>query len=175
MASAAGSSTSRTATEDVAEGADRRVFDLGHRNRAAGELLERGHALVGDAAGNDQVEVIQVVLTFSAKPWLVTHRAMRTPIAASFSSPTHAPVSPGNRAACDAERRRRPDQHLLEVANVAVDVAAIGLQVEDRIADELAGAVIRDVAAAAGLEDLDPFALPASLASRRCASGRCAS
>ena len=34
-------------------------------------------------------------------------------------------------------------------------VAAIGLQVEDRIADDLAGTVIGDVAAAAGLVHLD--------------------
>ena len=47
------------------------------------------------------------------------------------------------------------DHHVLEIADIAVHVAAIGLQVDDRIADDLAGAVIRDVAAAAGLGDLD--------------------
>ena len=46
----------------------------------------------------------------------------------------------------------RLDQHLLEIAHVAVHVAAIRLQVDDRIADELARAVIGHVAAAAGLE-----------------------
>ena len=70
------------------------------------------------------------VLTLSAKPWLVTQRAIRTPIAASLSSPTQAPVSPWQPRGRDAERRGRANQHLLEIANVAVDVAAIGLEVE---------------------------------------------
>ena len=51
--------------------------------------------------------------------------------------------------------RHGPDQHLLEVAHVPMHVAAIGLQIDDGIADELAGTVIRDVAAAAGLEQPD--------------------
>ena len=96
------------------------------------------------------------MLTLSANPWLVTQREMRTPMAASFSSPTQAPVSPGDSrspsrrivaAACD--------HHLLEIAHVAVHVAAIGPQIDDRIAHQLAGAVVGDVAAASRLEDLD--------------------
>ena len=38
-----------------------------------------------------------------------------------------------------------------------MDVAAIRIQIDDRIADELARPVVGDVAAAAGLEDLDAF------------------
>ena len=34
-------------------------------------------------------------------------------------------------------------------------VAAIGLEVDDRVTHQLPGSVIRDVAAASGLEDLD--------------------
>jgi hypothetical protein len=34
------------------------------------------------------------VLTLKAKPWLVIQREIRTPIAPSFSSRTHVPVSP---------------------------------------------------------------------------------
>ena len=34
-------------------------------------------------------------------------------------------------------------------------VAAVGTQIEDRVADELSGAVVGDVAAATGFEDLD--------------------
>ena len=64
---------------------------------------------------------------------------MRTPIAASFSPPAQTPVSPATRAAGDAEIDRSPHQHLLEVANVAVDVQPIRLQIDDRIPDELAG------------------------------------
>ena len=55
-------------------------------------------------------------------------------------------------------RRRRPkpasvsDERLLEVAQVDVQVALVLAQQEDRVADELAGAVVRDVAAALDLE-----------------------
>src|SRR5581483_6958089 len=55
----------------------------------------------------------------------------------------------------DAEGHERADQRLLEVAHVLLDVAAVALQVEDRVADELAGAVERRLAAAVGLDDLD--------------------
>ena len=44
---------------------------------------------------------------------------------------------------------------LLEVAAVAPDVAAVAVQVEDRVADELPGAVVGRFAAAVGLDDLD--------------------
>jgi len=48
------------------------------------------------------------------------------------------------------------NHHFFDVANVAVHVAAIRLEVENRIADHLAGAVISDVATAAGLVNGDP-------------------
>src|SRR5215213_652593 len=47
------------------------------------------------------------------------------------------------------------DHHFLDVANVAMHVAAIRLEVDDRVADDLPGTVIRHVAAAAGLLDVD--------------------
>src|SRR5688572_26856213 len=55
-------------------------------------------------------------------------------------------------ACLDAEECRGTNQHRLEIANVVMHIAPIRIQVEDRIADELAGAVVRDVAAAARLE-----------------------
>src|SRR6476620_5281508 len=55
----------------------------------------------------------------------------------------------------DTERRERLDERLLEIADVLLDVAAVALQIEDRIADELAGAVKRRLAAAIGLDNLD--------------------
>ena len=79
----------------------------------------------------------------SAKPWLVIQREMRTPIAASLSSPTHTPVRPVTRPASTPKSASGADQHLLEVAHVAVDVAALRLEVEDRVADELTGTVDR--------------------------------
>ena len=62
---------------------------------------------------------------------------------------------PGDAAGGDAVVGAGADHHLLEVAHVAVHVAPVGGQLEDRIAHHLAGAVVGDVAAAAGLEDLE--------------------
>jgi len=55
----------------------------------------------------------------------------------------------------DADGGQRPDQRLLEVADVALHVASVPVQVEDRVADQLAGAVEGRLAAAIGLDELD--------------------
>ena len=68
---------------------------------------------------------------------------------------TQMPVSPSIRVARDAERQERADQRLLQVAAVALHVLAVPRQVEDRVADELAGPVVGRLAAAVGLDDLD--------------------
>src|SRR5690606_3245403 len=47
------------------------------------------------------------------------------------------------------------NQYVLEIAHVAMRVGAIRLQVDDRIPHELPRPVIRDVAAASGLEQPD--------------------
>lgn len=47
------------------------------------------------------------------------------------------------------------DDGLLKVAHPAVEVLAMVGNVEDRVRDELPGAVVRDVAAAIGRYDLD--------------------
>ena len=57
--------------------------------------------------------------------------------------------------ALELEGRQRPDERLLEVAHVALDVLPVLAEIEDRVADELARAVERRLAAAVGLGDLD--------------------
>jgi hypothetical protein len=49
----------------------------------------------------------------------------------------------------------RPDQHFLEVPDIAVHIAAIGTQIDDWVADDLAGSVVRDIAAASGFVNLN--------------------
>ena len=44
------------------------------------------------------------VVTLRAKPWLVTQRDRRTPMAASFSRPTQTPVIPSMRPASTPKR-----------------------------------------------------------------------
>jgi hypothetical protein len=48
-----------------------------------------------------------------------------------------------------------PDQGFLEVTAVALDVPPVPVQIEDRVADELPGPVVRRLAAAIGLDDVD--------------------
>src|SRR5690606_869530 len=43
---------------------------------------------------------------------------------------------------CDAEGTDRTNEHLLQITHVDVHVAAVGFEVDDRITDELARAVI---------------------------------
>ena len=63
------------------------------------------------------------------------------------------------RSASSAERRDRPDERLLEVAHVLLHVAAVPVQVEDRVADELPGPWNVDLPPRFGLDDLDVGAL----------------
>ena len=61
----------------------------------------------------------------------------------------------------DAVARGDADHQLLDRPDVLADVLAVGLQVQDRVPDDLSGAVVGDVAAAVRLEELES-ALPAA-------------
>ena len=93
------------------------------------------------------------VATLRANPCSVTQRLTATPIDASLRSAAafQTPVHPALRVPDETEARERADDRLLEVAQVDVQVALGVAQQEDRVADELAGAVIGDVAAALDL------------------------
>ena len=93
-------------------------------------------------------------MTFSAKPCVVTQREMWTPIAAILSLPTQTDVTRSRsveRAAAIPKSAEGADQDLLEIGHVALDVAPVGREVQDRVAHELSGAVVGDLAAAVGL------------------------
>jgi hypothetical protein len=51
----------------------------------------------------------------------------------------------------DAEVRHGPDQHFFQIANVTVNVFSIGTEINDRVPDDLAQAVISHFSAAVGL------------------------
>ena len=68
---------------------------------------------------------------------------------------SQTPVRPVDPLAGDADGASVADQCLLQVADVALDVAAVPVQVEDRVADELARPMEGRLAAAVGLDDLD--------------------
>src|SRR5262245_49558507 len=61
--------------------------------------------------------------------------------------------------AFEGERGEGPQERLLEIAHVALDVLAVVVEIEDRIADELTRPVERRLAAPVGLGDLDVGAL----------------
>ena len=63
---------------------------------------------------------------------------------------------PLDAAALQPEISRGSNHDLFEIAHVLVHVAPVGPQVDDRVADDLSGPVIGDVAAAARLVHLDP-------------------
>jgi hypothetical protein len=57
------------------------------------------------------------------------------------------------------EGANSPDEHLFEVTDVAMNIAAVRTQSDDRIADELTRAVVSHVAAPRSLVQLDPKVL----------------
>ena len=59
------------------------------------------------------------------------------------------------RTPVEARCGQRPDERLLEVAHVLLEVAAVSIQVEDRVADQLAGPMVGRLAAAVRLDDVD--------------------
>ena len=146
-------------------GSDRRLarnarddggFYLSHWDGPAQQPRQRGHAPVGDAARHDQVELREVGVHVEREA--VARDPARDADADGRELVRRRPrrrSAPARALGRDAEVGRRPDQHLFEVAHVAVHVAAIRPQIDDRIADELAGTVVGDVAAAARLEQLD--------------------
>ena len=99
------------------------------------------------------------VATLYAKPCEVTQRLRWTPRAASFSSVGGSPypdaVAIGNARGGDFEISCRADHDFLELLDVPADVAAKLGKIKDGVADDLAGAVIGDVATAVGFVEGD--------------------
>src|SRR5439155_11124876 len=89
-------------------------------------------------------------------PLLHVHSDARDLADASLSASQHADVA-GVARDRDPELRQRVDQGLLERAQVPVQVHAVPGEVENRVTDELAGAVVGDVAAPLHREHVDPL------------------
>jgi hypothetical protein len=116
---------------------------------------ERRHAAVGDAAGDDQAEIVQIGADIEGEP--VTGYPARE---AHTDRGQFVATHPDAGQARDPRRRDpeiacHPYEDFFEVTHVAVDVATIGIEVNDRVAHDLAGTVVGHIAAASGLEDLD--------------------
>ena len=113
------------------------------------------------------------LLTLTANPWVVTPRLTWTPIEPILRSLRRPDArQPLDRAGLDAVGAERRDHHPLHAPDVVVDVVAVRAQAHDRVADELAGAVVGDAAAAVGLGDLDSLHPVPVLAHRQLVGGR---
>src|SRR5688500_18165402 len=63
--------------------------------------------------------------------------------------------APCHPAGLDTEVAAGPEHDIFQIAHVLVHVTAIGMEIEDRIANELTGTMIGDVAAPPGLMKFD--------------------
>ena len=86
--------------------------------------------------------------TFRAKPCRVTQRRTPMPMEAILSAPTHTPVRPSPPRGGNIPGGQRGDDHVFEPTQIAVDIFAVSFQVQNGIADHLAGSMKRDLPAA---------------------------
>src|SRR5207249_2197035 len=113
------------------------------------------HTAIRNSAGNDEVEVIEIGGDVEGKS-VAGDPAGKPHADGRQLFPTYPDAGQSwNPFSLDSEIGRCPNQHILQIAHVTVHVTAIGLQIENRIADDLTRTVIRDVAAAPGLMDFD--------------------
>src|SRR3954470_21038985 len=120
-------------------------------------MAERGDTLIRDATGHDEVEMAEVGGDVQGKavagyPSGDSDTDSRKLLVADPHAGQHR--HPGSR---HAEPEYRTNQHLFQIANVTVNVTAIRAQVDDGVADELTGTMIRDVPAASRLDYLHAF------------------
>jgi hypothetical protein len=139
------------------EARDHGVEDRPRVGFVAQKLRERRHAAVGDAARDDVVEHREVGIDVEGE---AVARAPTCDLDADrgdlLGVDPHA-GEPRLGVGFDPEIGQRADEHGLELAHVGHDIAetvAPRGKRDDRIADELARAVIGDVAAAVGVHEL---------------------
>jgi hypothetical protein len=133
------------------------VDDVVHLGRGAEESGEGGDGAVADTAGDDVVEHRQVGVDVEREP--VAGAAARDLHSDRGHLRTAGPHTGEARfrLRVDSETRQRRDDDRLQPADVGQDISlpvAPARQREDRVADELPGAVVRDVAAAVGPHEL---------------------
>ena len=147
--------------EDLREVLRQRVLDLRDLHRPPQLALDRGDPGLLDPAGDDQPEVreIGVHVEREAVTRLPTgdvhpdRRDLPGVRRGLLADPHPRPFRNPPRG--NAEARHRADHRLFQIPHVLAHVLPIPGELEDGVAHHLPGAVVRDVAAAAGLEDLE--------------------
>ena len=91
--------------------------------------------------------------------WTPIEPILRASPSGGGSAPRPDPGQALDRLRLDPVRAERADRHPLQPPHVLVDVVAVGAQGDDRVDDQLPGAVVGDAPAAVGVVDLDPLQL----------------
>ena len=152
---------------------------VGHAAAEAAEVgaraalrRDRRHPHALQAAGHDPLERLQVVVDVDreavGRDPLLDVDADRGDLALPHPHAGVVGALLGARARLDALLGERRDDRLLHRAQVGDDVA----DAHDRVADELAGAVVGDAAAAVDVDDVDALAAVPGLAHRQLAGRR---
>ena len=143
------------AIEHVAKALHDSRLSITHANRPAGGPRERRHAAAGDSTRNDEIEIFKVGGDVERKS-VACDPSRNTDTDGAQLVGAHPRARESFHASgAHAEVAGGANHHILQVAYIFVHVAAIGPQIENGITDELAGTVIRDVAAAPRFMDLD--------------------
>src|SRR5262245_39638159 len=123
--------------EDVAEMSSDPGLDLGPFDRPAQERRQRRYTPVGDAARNDEAEVIELSCDIERES--VAGDPARNPDAdrCEFLIPDPDACQPVHALRGQAVVRRSPNEDLFQVPDIAMDIASIRTKVDDRIADDL--------------------------------------
>ena len=138
-------------------------FYFVERDVAAEEFFERGGFAVGDAAGNDEVEITQiggdvVSKTVGSDPAADVYANGGEFFFGDIAGGLDPDASlAGDTIGGDAEIGGCANHGFFESADVPVNVAANAIEIQNGVADDLAGAVISDVAAAIGFAEFDAF------------------
>ncbi len=143
------------AAEDLRELRRGDVRDFAQLNLRTQKPRKRSDAFVGYATRDDHFEIAEIGVHVQREP--MAGDPTRDPHA---DCPDLLVADPNSRQAGDsrsgdAELRDRSNQHFFDVAHVAVNIAAVRFEVDDRVADKLAGPVIGHVAAAARFVNFD--------------------
>src|SRR5882762_5584430 len=118
--------------------------------------IYRRHLHALNPAGDDAIEVRQISGDVEGKP--VPGNPLLHVNADARDFLAAGPHARESRVALreDAEHVERLDQRLLERTQIPMQVLLVGAEIENRITDELAGPVERDVSAALHFEHVDP-------------------
>src|SRR5256885_13652461 len=129
---------------------------------AAQEFFQRSRFAIGDAARNDQVKIPQigrdvVCESMGANPAAEVYADGPEFFFGCVGRLHRDAGSAGDPARGDAVLERGANHDFLEHAHVPTYVAANGREIQDGIADDLAGTMVGDIATAAAVVKLDAF------------------